>query len=471
MKKDIVKFVAKCSVCQQVKVEYQWPIGTLQESSIPTWKWEKVNMDFLIGLPRSHHQHDSIWVIVNSSTHERGEEVWKNGKLSVRYVGPSRILSRVGKVADKLELPAYLPSVHHVFHVSLLKKCSSDPAVVVPLESTDICDSFSYEEIPVEILDLHIHKLRNKEVPLRCGKYHGEEATTLRWRPNWRLSVSSSSSRLNRITVSIVMSMPSHHDEARIDNFHNPLSHCDSTASRWLQMGSLSLGYTPWQEYDTSPQCEVFPLGELNVGYYDSSHSVQVLSFSSVSDFEHLYLHPDSWSFRFSEGLQATIHAVVRVTSGKNISAKERKTGRVPSIVFEQEDGQHGGNKRLVCVQANQIRKLVNHLGRSHFLSRAEKYFNELSKFLSSKLSKVDFDKSCIRTIGRENIHLHNRLLLSKPLHSGSVYNFSLETCQSCGELPESRFLRSHLEWKLQSEGLGISSDCANLLNNSLDAF
>ncbi|KAM3233460.1 hypothetical protein P3L10_018819 [Capsicum annuum] len=102
---------------------------------------------------------------------------------------------------------------------------------------------------------------------------------------------------------------------------------------------------------------------------------------------------------------------------------------------------------------------------------RAEKYFNELSKFLSSKLSKVDFDKSCIRTIGRENIHLHNRLLLSKPLHSGSVYNFSLETCQSCGELPESRFLRSHLEWKLQSEGLGISSDCANLLNNSLDAF
>ncbi|PHT60764.1 hypothetical protein T459_35382 [Capsicum annuum] len=102
---------------------------------------------------------------------------------------------------------------------------------------------------------------------------------------------------------------------------------------------------------------------------------------------------------------------------------------------------------------------------------RAEKYFNELSKFLSSKLSKVDFDKSCIRTIGRENIHLHNHLLLSKPLHSGSVYNFSLETCQSCGELPESRFLRSHLEWKLQSEGLGISSDCANLLNNSLDAF
>ncbi|KAM7506911.1 hypothetical protein LguiA_017364 [Lonicera macranthoides] len=65
-----------------------------------------------------------------------------------------------------------------------------------------------------------------------------------------------------------------------------------------------------------------------------------------------------------------TIHAIPRSLSGKNISAKERKAGRVPSIVFEQEDGQHGGNKRLISVQTNQIKKLVNHLGRSFFLSR-----------------------------------------------------------------------------------------------------
>ena len=65
-----------------------------------------------------------------------------------------------------------------------------------------------------------------------------------------------------------------------------------------------------------------------------------------------------------------TILAILRANSGKNISAKERKVGRVPSIVFEQEDGQHGGNKRLISVRTNQIRKLVNHLGRSFFLSR-----------------------------------------------------------------------------------------------------
>ncbi|OMO77347.1 hypothetical protein CCACVL1_15056 [Corchorus capsularis] len=65
-----------------------------------------------------------------------------------------------------------------------------------------------------------------------------------------------------------------------------------------------------------------------------------------------------------------TILAIPRASSGSSISAKERKAGRVPSIVFEQEDGQHGGNKRLISVQTNQIRKLVTHMGQSFFLSR-----------------------------------------------------------------------------------------------------
>ncbi|KAL6494654.1 hypothetical protein OROGR_031454 [Orobanche gracilis] len=42
---------------------------------------------------------------------------------------------------------------------------------------------------------------------------------------------------------------------------------------------------------------------------------------------------------------------------------------------------------------------------------RAEKYFDQLKRFFSLKLSKAEFDKSCIRTIGRENIYLHNKLI------------------------------------------------------------
>ena len=62
----------------------------------------------------------------------------KKGKLSPRYVGPFKILSRFGKVAYELELPSYLASVHPVFHVSLLKKCIGDPTIVVPIKSIDV---------------------------------------------------------------------------------------------------------------------------------------------------------------------------------------------------------------------------------------------------------------------------------------------------------------------------------------------
>ncbi|XP_041995560.1 uncharacterized protein LOC121745641 [Salvia splendens] len=44
---------------------------------------------------------------------------------------------------------------------------------------------------------------------------------------------------------------------------------------------------------------------------------------------------------------------------------------------------------------------------------RGQTYFDQLQRFLCSKLSKADFDKSCIETIGRENLPIHNRLIRS----------------------------------------------------------
>ncbi|XP_070050485.1 uncharacterized protein, partial [Nicotiana tomentosiformis] len=59
---------AQCPNCQQVKIEHQKPSGLIQNIEIPTWKWEVINMDFIIGLPRSYHKFDSIWVIVDRLT-------------------------------------------------------------------------------------------------------------------------------------------------------------------------------------------------------------------------------------------------------------------------------------------------------------------------------------------------------------------------------------------------------------------
>ena len=61
-------------------------------------------------------------------------------------------------------MPNDLAKVHPVFHVSKLRKFIGDIDSIVPLKEVSIEDSFTYEEIPVEILDRQVKKLRNKEV-------------------------------------------------------------------------------------------------------------------------------------------------------------------------------------------------------------------------------------------------------------------------------------------------------------------
>ncbi|KAL0294871.1 UNVERIFIED_CONTAM: Retrovirus-related Pol polyprotein from transposon [Sesamum calycinum] len=68
MKKDVAEFVAKCITCQQVKAEHQVPADKLRSVSILEWKWEKITMDFIVGLPRTLRRHDAIWVIVDRLT-------------------------------------------------------------------------------------------------------------------------------------------------------------------------------------------------------------------------------------------------------------------------------------------------------------------------------------------------------------------------------------------------------------------
>ncbi|WMV42089.1 hypothetical protein MTR67_035474 [Solanum verrucosum] len=88
----------------------------------------------------------------------------KKGKLNPRYIRPYRIAKKIGKVTYELELPQELAAVHLVFHISMLKKCMGDPSLIIPTEDIGINDSLSYEEIPVQILDRQVRKLRTKEL-------------------------------------------------------------------------------------------------------------------------------------------------------------------------------------------------------------------------------------------------------------------------------------------------------------------
>ena len=88
----------------------------------------------------------------------------KKRKLSPRYVGPYEILQNIGKVAYDLRLPSELASFHPIFHVSMLKKFIGDPKPILPIDGVCVKDNLSYEEVPFQILDRKVEKLRNKDV-------------------------------------------------------------------------------------------------------------------------------------------------------------------------------------------------------------------------------------------------------------------------------------------------------------------
>ena len=68
MKRDVSEFVSKCLVCQQVKSEHQVSSGLLQPIMILEWKWDRVTMDFVSGLPLSSRKKDAIWIVVDRLT-------------------------------------------------------------------------------------------------------------------------------------------------------------------------------------------------------------------------------------------------------------------------------------------------------------------------------------------------------------------------------------------------------------------
>ncbi|GJT52135.1 hypothetical protein Tco_0978292 [Tanacetum coccineum] len=80
----------------------------------------------------------------------------KRGKLNPRYVGPFKVLKKVGAIAYKLELPQELSKVHNTFHVSNLKKCYADKPLAVPSDRLHIDEKLHFIEEPVEIMDREV---------------------------------------------------------------------------------------------------------------------------------------------------------------------------------------------------------------------------------------------------------------------------------------------------------------------------
>ncbi|GKA62523.1 putative reverse transcriptase domain-containing protein [Tanacetum coccineum] len=105
----------------------------------------------------------------------------KRGKLNPRYIGPLKILKRIGPVAYKLELPEELSNVYSTFHISNLKKCLSNESLFIPMKELRLHDKLNFVEEPVEIMDREVKQLKQSLILIIKVRWNSKRGLEFTW--------------------------------------------------------------------------------------------------------------------------------------------------------------------------------------------------------------------------------------------------------------------------------------------------
>nr|GEV40148.1 putative reverse transcriptase domain-containing protein [Tanacetum cinerariifolium] len=190
---EIVTYISKCLTCAKVKSECQKPSGLLvivdrlTKSAYffpmkETDSMEKLTRQYLkevvsrhgakvgdaqlTGLKIVHEMTEKIIQIKKRirAARDRQKSYADRRREAEPYIGPFKILAKVGMLAYRLELPEQLSRVHSSFHVSNLKKCFVDEPLTISLDEIQIDDKLNFIKEPVEIMDQEVKCLKQSRI-------------------------------------------------------------------------------------------------------------------------------------------------------------------------------------------------------------------------------------------------------------------------------------------------------------------